>query len=135
MSKLKKILLIEDDYVDILTVQRAFAKLEVKNPLQICGNGLEALDYLRENEFPALIILDLNMPKMNGLEFLEEIKSDPKLSLIPIVVLTTSQEQSDRLKSFENHVSGYMVKPVEFKEFVKIMDSIRNYWENSELAY
>ncbi|MGZ4958942.1 MAG: response regulator [Methylomonas sp.] len=130
----KPILLIEDDSVDAMTVRRALKELHVSNRLEHVENGEEALAYLRDPGFdrPCLILLDLNMPVMNGIEFLQAIKAETGLKRIPVVVLTTSDEQEDKVESFELGVAGYMRKPVEYQQFVEIMRTIDAYWTISE---
>ncbi|HAN54778.1 MAG TPA: two-component system response regulator [Betaproteobacteria bacterium] len=129
------ILLVEDDEVDIMTVKRALKDLHVTNPLVIRENGEEALAYLRDsnNEKPCLILLDLNMPVMSGIEFLQVDKHDDALKAIPVVVLTTSQEQQDKVNSFNLGVAGYMAKPVAYQQFVEVMRTINAYWTISEI--
>ncbi|MEO9851335.1 MAG: response regulator [Reichenbachiella sp.] len=136
MKNTLPILLVEDDKVDQMTVKRVLKYLNSENPLVIRQNGLEALEYLNdgENDCPGLILLDLNMPKMNGIEFLKEVKNNLKLRLIPIVVMTTSKEEKDRLASFGQNVAGYMVKPVDYLQFLQVMETIYNYWLLSESA-
>jgi len=121
MRNLKPILHVEDDNVDVMTVKRALKELKVTNPLVNTVNGEEALKYLRgeANNKPCLILLDLNMPKMNGIEFLEVVKTDDSLKTIPVVVLTTSEEQQDVTESFRLGAAGYMVKAVDYKKFVE----------------
>ena len=135
MKNSKPILLVEDDSIDAMTVKRSLKDLNVTNPLVHKINGEEALDYLREesNSRPCVILLDLNMPKMNGLELLKIIKADEKLKCIPTVVLTTSQEQQDKIESFKLSVAGYMVKSVDYKKFVETIRTINLYWTLSEL--
>jgi CheY-like chemotaxis protein len=136
------ILLVEDDEVDIMTVQRAFKKGNIANPLYLAGNGIEALALLRGNPGePALIpperrliLLDLNMPKMNGLEFLRELRSDPAIRHIPVVVLTTSNEERDRVDAYHLNVAGYILKPVTFSVFVELMITLDKYWTLCEMA-
>ncbi len=130
------ILLTEDDKVDAMTVKRALKELKVTNPLIIVENGEEALEYLKDvsNEQPGIILLDLNMPKMNGIEFLEIAKKDNKLKKIPVVVLTTSKEEQDKIESFNLGVAGYMIKPVDYLQFVEVVKTIHLYWTLSELA-
>ena len=132
--KSKPILLIEDDSVDAMTVRRAIKELHVANQLEHAENGEEALVYLRDasRDRPCLILLDLNMPVMNGIEFLQAVKAEPELKRIPVVVLTTSDEQEDKVESFELGVAGYMRKPVEYQQFVEIMRTIDAYWTISE---
>jgi CheY-like chemotaxis protein len=130
----KPILLVEDDQVDAMVVRRALKDLHVINRLEHVENGEEALAYLRDStkDRPCLILLDLNMPVMNGIEFLQEVKADPELKLIPDVVLTTSDEQKDKVESFELGVAGYMRKPVDYLQFVEIIRTIDAYWTISE---
>ena len=125
------ILLVEDDRVDIMTVQRALKKNKIENPLGIARTGLEALNMLRgEQGFdkmsppPALILLDLNLPKMSGIEFLRELRNDPELSDLRIIVLTSSNEPQDRTAAFEYDVDDYIVKPHSFDEFTRAMATI-----------
>ncbi|MEN6462138.1 MAG: response regulator [Syntrophomonas sp.] len=131
----KPILLVEDDKVDALTVKRALTELKVTNELIIRENGEEALDFLRDqhNQKPAIILLDINMPRMNGLEFLEIAKNEPDIKKIPVIILTTSSEELDRMQSFQLGVAGYMVKPVDYKQFVDVVRVIDIYWTLSEL--
>jgi CheY-like chemotaxis protein len=131
----KPILLVEDDNVDAMTVKRAIKDLGSKDTLVRSANGEEALDYLRNetNEKPRLILLDLNMPKMNGIEFLKHIKSDNVLKRVPVIVLTTSMEDQDILRSFELSIAGYVVKPLDYKKFVEIIRTISQYWTLSLL--
>tara|TARA_R110001583_G_scaffold67308_3_gene192550 strand:+ start:2100 stop:2522 length:423 start_codon:yes stop_codon:yes gene_type:complete len=130
-----QILLIEDDKIDVMTIKRAFKELKVTNPIEVCENGLEGLEYLNNsnNNIPGIILLDINMPKMNGLEFLQERQKDDKLKLIPVVVLTTSKAEQDRIESFKLGVAGYMIKPVDYLKFVEVLKTIDLYWTLSEL--
>ncbi len=135
MRNSKPILLVEDDNVDAMTVKRALKDLRVTNPLVHSANGEEAIGYLRNdaNEKPCVILLDLNMPKMNGIEFLKVAKSDEMLKRIPAVVLTTSKDDRDKVESFELNVAGYIVKPVDYKKFVEAIRIVNLYWTLSEL--
>ena len=135
MRSSKPILLVEDDLVDAMTVKRALKELNITNQLDIVNNGEEALTFLRnpENEKPGIILLDLNMPKMNGIEFLQIVKKDDGLKKIPVVVLTTSKEDQDKVDSFNFGVSGYMIKPVDYRKFVEVVKAIDLYWTLSEL--
>jgi len=123
MRNSKPILLVEDDNVDVMIVKRALKDLKVTNPLVNTVNGEEALKHLRgeDNNKPCLILLDLNMPKMNGIEFLEVVKTDDSLKRIPVVVLTTSEEQQDMAESFRLGAVGYIVKAVDYKKFVEVI--------------
>ena len=134
------ILLVEDDEVDVMNVRRAFKKGHITNPLYVAGNGIEALAMLRDNGHPAivpherrLILLDLNMPKMNGIEFLTELRADHKLKQIPVVILTTSSEDRDRVSAYDLNVAGYLLKPVTFSTFVETMTTLNQYWTLCEM--
>lgn len=131
----KPILLVEDDLVDVMTIRRAMKEIHLMNPVVHVENGEDALAFLRDpgNSKPCIILLDLNMPVMNGLEFLAAAKSDPELRRFPIIVLTTSEEQQDKVNSFDLGVAGYMAKPVDYRQFVEVIRSIDLYWTLSEL--
>jgi CheY-like chemotaxis protein len=140
-EKVINILLVEDDEVDVMNVKRAFKKVNITNPLYIAGNGIEALEMLRGNhmqspEVPAdrrLILLDLNMPKMGGIEFLQQLRSDPKLKATPVVVMTTSNQDQDRVEAYKLNVAGYILKPVTFSNFVELMAALNKYWTLCEM--
>lgn len=134
MKPHEHILLIEDDDVDIMTVRRSLKELAVPNPLDQVSDGEQGLAFLRNraNPRPGLILLDLNMPRMNGVEFLVALRADASLKGIPVVVLTTSREETDRISAFSQSVSGYMIKPVDYPQFVNTMRIIRDYWAASE---
>lgn len=135
-EKTLNILLVEDDEVDVMNVRRAFTKGNITNPLFVAGNGLEALEQLRGDAFPKsrrLVLLDLNMPKMNGIEFLRALRADPELSAIPVVVLTTSDAERDKVEAYHLHVAGYLLKPVTFASFCETMASLNKYWTLVEL--
>jgi CheY-like chemotaxis protein len=131
----RPILLVEDDHVDILTIKRAMKEIGVANPIVTQENGEDALAYLRDpaSARPCIILLDLNMPIMNGLEFLQQAKHDEQFRSIPVIVLTTSEEQHDKVDSFKLGVAGYMAKPVDYRRFVDMMRSIDLYWSTSEM--
>lgn len=131
----KPILLVDDDQVDVMTVTRALKDIHVTNPVAVMENGEEALNYLRspKNKKPCIILLDLNMPVMNGIEFLEMVKQDNRLKSIPVVVLTTSEEEQDKVSSFNLGVAGYMAKPVDYRQFVEVIRTIDAYWTISEM--
>jgi CheY-like chemotaxis protein len=136
LNKNDSILLIEDDRVDIMTVQRALKKNAVSNPLHIARTGLDALNLLRgEAGFekitppPAIILLDLNLPKMSGIEFLRELRSDAELRELRIIVLTSSNEPKDRAAAFEYDVDDYIVKPHSFNEFNEAIATILAFWD------
>jgi CheY-like chemotaxis protein len=135
MQTLKPILLVEDDSVDAMTVKRAMRDLHVTNSVIHSVNGEEAIKYLTDpdKEKPFVILLDLNMPKMNGIEFLKIIKANTNLKMIPVIVLTTSREKRDVLDSFELGAAGYMVKPVDYAKFVEVLSTVMLYWCASEM--
>jgi CheY-like chemotaxis protein len=130
------ILLVEDDEIDVTNVRRAFKKNNISNPLWVAGNGLEALEMLRGEEIPRerrLVLLDLNMPRMNGIEFLRELRADAELRLVPVVVLTTSDDERDRVEAYQLNVAGYILKPVTLVNFVEAMATLNKYWTLVEL--
>ncbi len=135
-EKLLNILLVEDDEVDVMNVRRAFKRNNISNPLWVAGNGVEALEMLRSGAIPAerrLILLDLNMPKMNGIEFLRALRADPDLVSTSVVVLTTSNDDRDKVGAFNLNVAGYLLKPVTFLSFVELMAALNKYWRLVEL--
>jgi CheY-like chemotaxis protein len=130
------ILLVEDDQVDVMNVKRAFDKNHISNPLFVAAHGVEALEMLRNGTVPSerrIVLLDLNMPKMNGLEFLREIRSDAVLQSTPVIVLTTSNDERDKIEAYNLNVAGYLLKPVTFVSFVEIMAALNKYWTLVEL--
>jgi CheY-like chemotaxis protein len=131
VEKALNILLVEDDQVDIMNVKRAFEKNRIANPLFVAGNGIEGLRMLRENDVPAgrrIVLLDLNMPRMNGIEFLKELRADPALQHTPVIVLTTSNDERDKIDAYNLNVAGYLLKPVTFVNFVEVMAALNKYW-------
>jgi CheY-like chemotaxis protein len=135
MQNSKPILLIEDDDVDVMTVNRALRDLKVSNQLVSIGDGEEAIEYLRDESAtkPCIVLLDLNMPKMDGAEFLKIVKADKALKKIPVVILTTSNSDRDVIESFELGAAGYMVKSVDYEKFVETIRAIDRYWTLSKL--
>ena len=140
-EKIINILLVEDDEVDVMNIKRAFKKYKIANPLYSASNGLEALEMLRSDngqppkvpENRRLILLDLNMPKMNGLEFLHELRKDEQLRRTPVIVLTTSDEDKDRIEAYNLNVAGYILKPVTFASFAEVMVALNKYWTLCEM--
>jgi CheY-like chemotaxis protein len=135
-SSLLNILLVEDDEVDVMTVRRAFEKGHITNPLFVASDGIEALEKLRSGDIPArrrLVLLDLNMPRMNGIEFLRELRADPDLRATPVVVLTTSTIDQDKIDAYGLNIAGYLVKPVTFAAFCDLMITLNKYWALVEL--
>ena len=130
------ILLVEDDQIDQMNVRRAFEKNKIMNPLYIAENGLEALEMLRDGRVPnerRLILLDLNMPKMNGIEFLRSLRADEALSHTPVVVLTPSNDEQDKVNAYDLNVAGYLLKPVTFTNFVELTAALNKYWTLVEM--
>lgn len=132
-----KILLVEDNIQDIEITRRAFAKGRVKNELIVVRDGEEALDYLyRRGVFrephtsprPGMILLDLNLPKVGGIEVLQQIKEDEGLRSIPVIVMTVSQREEDIVRSYNLGVNTYIQKPVEFENFMRVVNAIHEYW-------
>ena len=137
MQNSKPILLVEDDNVDVMTVKRALKDLKVSNQLVPVSNGEEAIGYLKKGNTtkPCFVLLDLNMPKMNGTEFLKIIKADKALKKIPVVILTTSNSEQDVIESFELGAAGFMVKSVDYEKFVETIQAIERYWTLSKLPW
>ena len=138
-DKLVNILLVEDDHVDIMNVQRAFGKNNIANPLFIAHDGIEALDMLRGTNGvtkvqpqPRIILLDINMPRMNGIEFLKELRADPNLKAISVFVMTTSNEEKDKIEAYNYYVAGYILKPVNFEIFLNAFSILDTYWKLCE---
>ena len=129
-----EILLIEDSPADILLTREAFEESRILNTLHVAEDGVQAMDFLHRHGAyasaprPDLILLDLNLPRKNGREVLAEIKADPDLRKIPIVVLTTSSAEEDVLKAYDLNANCYVVKPVGFDNFMEAMQSIRHFW-------
>jgi CheY-like chemotaxis protein len=135
-EKTLNILLVEDDQVDVMNVRRAFEKNRITNPLFVAGDGLEALEMLRTGKVPAtrrLILLDLNMPRMNGIEFLRALRQDPELQHSPVVILTTSNAERDKIEAYNLNVAGYLLKPVTFLNFVELTAALNKYWTLVEM--
>ena len=135
-DRVLNILLVEDDEVDVMNVRRAFERNNVTNPLYVAGNGLEALQILRDGTVPRerrLILLDLNMPKMNGIGFLQALRADPDLASTPVVILTTSNDDQDKIDAYNLNVAGYLLKPVTFSNFCERMSALNKYWTLVEM--
>lgn len=126
------ILLVEDDEVDIMNVKRAFKKNNISNPLLVAHNGIEALEVLRSTDSdspkPKIILLDLNMPRMGGIEFLKEIRQDPALSKLSVFVMTTSNEDGDKIDAYNLNVAGYILKPLSMDRFIAAVSTLKSYW-------
>jgi CheY-like chemotaxis protein len=130
------ILLVDDDEVDVMTVKRAFSKANIANKLFVATDGIEALGMLRADGVPPqrrLMLLDLNMPRMSGIELLREIRADPALQALTVIVLTTSNEDRDRVEAYRLNVAGYLLKPVTFHAFAEVMVTLNKYWTLMEM--
>ena len=136
MEKLGRILLVEDDHRDVELTMTALEEYKLANEVMVVRDGQQALDYLycrgefgnRIKENPAVILLDLKLPKINGLEVLQQIRSDERLKMIPVVVLTSSQEEKDMVRSYALGVNAYVVKPVDFHEFINAVKELGVFW-------
>ncbi len=133
VEKMINIMLVEDDDIDVMNVKRAFAKNNVKNPLIVAGDGIEALQQLRAMRsnhqiLPKIILLDLNMPRMGGIEFLRELRNDDGLKDISVFVMTTSSEETDIIEAYKMNVAGYIVKPLSIESFINAVSTLNNYW-------
>lgn len=129
------ILLVEDDKVDRMRFKRALRDLRIINPVRTASDGEEALEFLMDprNEKPCLILLDINMPRMGGIEFLRNAKAQAAIRPIPVIVLTGSTADKDRIESFDLGVAGYMIKPRDYRQLVEVVRTIDLYWTISEL--
>lgn len=128
------ILLVEDDTIEILKLNRTIEKLNLNHKIVVKKNGELALDYLKETQtLPDIILLDLNMPKLNGIEFLETLKNSKKIMHIPTIILTTSSNQKDLDECFKLGVSGYILKPLKYEEYVSKIEKTLCYWSINEL--
>lgn len=130
-----KILLVEDDSIEIMKLRRTMTSLNLPHTILEAGNGQEALEALEKNDYsPNLILLDLHMPKMNGIEFLKYLKADEELKLIPTVILTTSENNTDILNCYRLGISGYITKPTRFSDYQEKLKSLFEYLSINELA-
>ncbi|MEA2149092.1 MAG: hypothetical protein QOD69_922 [Solirubrobacteraceae bacterium] len=133
-AELIEVLLVEDDPGDVMLIRDAFGDHKVGNRLTVVNDGVDAMAYLRRQgphaaaRRPDLVLLDLNLPRMNGAEVLEQIKGDPGLALIPVVILTTSEAEEDILRSYELHANAYITKPVDFDRFTQIVHQIDEFF-------
>ena len=131
------VILVEDDSVDVMNVQRGFKKLKIVNPIVVARDGQEALEMLREAgkiPRPCLVLLDLNMPRMGGLEFLEHIRNDPRLASLVVFVLTTSKADEDKTAAYRKNVAGYILKTADVASgFLSVVSMLDHYWRVVEL--
>ena len=135
-EKIVSILLVEDDEVDVMNVKRAFRKNNIKNPLYVANNGIEALSLLRNNDTavpnPKIILLDLNMPKMGGIEFLKELRQDEDLKNSIVYVMTTSNVDNDKIEAYNLNVAGYILKPLSMERFIEAVATLKSFWQLCE---
>jgi CheY-like chemotaxis protein len=128
------VLLVEDDEGDVLMTREAFAHFKIRNPLHVVRDGEKALQFCRRSgEYtdaprPGLILMDLNLPRRDGIEVLTELKEDPALRVIPVVILTTSRAEEDVLRSYAQHANAYISKPVDFERFIDVIRQIDNFF-------
>ena len=135
MYRKLSILLIEDDVVEVMKLNRTISTLGQPHKVIEAKNGEDALHILHDdNQRPDIILLDLNMPKMNGIEFLGVLKNDPVLKYIPTIVLTTSSNQKDILACYEIGIAGYVIKPLKYEDYVIKLTKILDYWSINELS-
>lgn len=129
-----KILLIEDDMIEVMKLNRVSDSLDLKHTIIEANNGEEALHLLeKKDELPDIILLDLNMPKINGIEFLKILKKDEDLMHIPTIILTTSNNQRDLLECYKAGIAGYVLKPLKYEDYVKKIEKLLAYWSMNEL--
>lgn len=124
------IFIVEDDDIDAKAMERTLAKLHILNPIIRARDGVEALDMLRNNDvpYPYIILLDLNMPRMGGLEFLDHLRGDPDLRSSVVFVLTTSEDENDRIRAYDKNVAGYVVMRGFSSDFVEVITMLESYW-------
>jgi CheY-like chemotaxis protein len=129
-----RVLLIEDDTIEVMKLKRAISKLEMPHELIEAKNGEDALHILRDNgTLPDIILLDLNMPRINGLEFLKILKNEELLRFLPVIILTTSNNRKDMLECYKEGVAGYILKPLKYEDYVQKISITLNYWSTNEL--
>ncbi|MDG4715909.1 MULTISPECIES: response regulator [Winogradskyella] len=132
--KTLNVLLIEDDMIEVMKLNRATKSLQLNHKIREANNGEEALNLLQQKDnLPDIILLDLNMPKINGIEFLRILKADERLRYIPTIILTTSSNQRDLLECYKIGVSGYVLKPLKYEDYVSKIDKLLAYWSVNEL--
>ena len=134
MENTLKILLVEDNLIEVMKMKRTISLLELNHTIHEAKNGEEALKFLEDkSNMPDLILLDLNMPKISGIEFLKIIKANEDLLHIPTVILTTSNNQKDLIECYKTGMSGYVLKPLKYEDYVKKIEKVLAYWSVNEL--
>jgi CheY-like chemotaxis protein len=133
-NHIRPIFLIEDNPIDLDLAQRAFARRKITHPIEVARDGAEALDWFGRWEngvpVPVVILLDLKLPKVDGLDVLSHLKEHPRFQTIPVVILTTSSEERDITRAYQRGANSYIVKPVDFDRFTEVIDQIQQYWCN-----
>jgi CheY-like chemotaxis protein len=134
-SKDVTLLLVEDDDIDAMTIEQGFLKQRIANPIVRAYDGIEALELLRSNKVsrPLIILLDLQMPRMGGIEFLKQLRADETLSDLVVFVLTTSKSEEDMLSSYKQHIAGYFIKGDSGEKFLDIVNVLDSYWKIVQL--
>jgi len=134
MQKSVSILVVEDDEVDVMNLKRAFKKNHISNPLHFASDGVEALEMLQSGTIPnpRICLLDLNMPRMGGIEFLRKIREIPDFHNLTVFIMTTSNEDNDKLEAYNLNVAGYILKPLSMDRFIQAVGTLRNYWQLCE---
>lgn len=130
------VLLVEDNEIDTIKVRRAFQQNHIENQLFVAANGLEALSKLRDNAIPAerrMVLLDLSLPRMNGIEFIRALRKDRRLATTPVVVLTGSTQDRDRIEAYRLNVAGYLLKPIAFESLCELVSALDKYWALVEM--
>ncbi len=127
------VLFIEDDMIETMKLQRAISKFDSRHKITEAKNGEEALEILKQGNLPDIILLDLNMPRMSGTEFLSKLKADDRLKYLPTIILTTSENRVDLLRCFEIGIAGYIIKPLKYEDYESKLKKVFDYWEISEL--
>ena len=134
MKRKLKILLIEDDTIELMKLNRAMTSLNMNHEVREANNGEDGLELLlNENYYPDIILLDLNMPKINGIEFLRILKDNDSLKFIPTIILTTSSNEKDLLSCYNIGISGYILKPLKYEDYIKKINLLLSYWSANEL--
>lgn len=129
-----KVLLIEDDNIEIMKLERTLAKLQLAHKITVAKNGESALEQLRSKALPDIILLDLNMPKMSGIEFLSILKADETLKYLPTIILTTSENRADLLKCYQIGIAGYVIKPLKYEDYQSKLQKVLAYWDINQLV-
>jgi CheY-like chemotaxis protein len=134
VTKTLNVLVIEDDLIEVMKLNRTVKSLDYKHNIIEAKDGEEAINKLKENDYrPDVILLDLNMPKMNGIEFLKFLKNDSEFKYLPVIILTTSKNQKDLFQCYELGIAGYIIKPLKYEDYVTKIKKTLDYWSTNEL--